>query len=360
MLILSLFNLIHFNLKKENILKNKFSILIFSSCTLLGLTSNMYAYATTYFEWKGSDGYKYLGAQNPHPGGGYFAHLGGKITKPEGNGCDAPTDYHNTVVSNDVAAQGASLNSTYSLKTPYRGDCPNESFTRDTTIINTPLLSEYYIRWNQKWTGSFQASVQQKFAKFYNASDTSEKTITAYLSLRPNNPGGATPGVKVGRFENFMPNIDGHFDKIGCTQYVGNVWVTPVAKSMDDCYNGQNRGFDDSDVTTSAITFELDRWYTIEIHSKLNTNETTSDAVYEIWIDGILRLSVSGFKFRDGDIYNSPGTNNFEFQHVYYNRSNFDQSTYMDNIVISDHYNGPVGSKIPKPAKPTAFKQLSK
>lgn len=313
-------------------------ILTFS---ILAIFSAKKSDATIIFSWDGESGYQYMGSENAHPGGGYFQQMGGNVSASEGtynsSSCTPDTNsHHYSVISNDPAAQGSTTGSKYSLKTPYLGVCPNEAFQRDTTVITTPLLTEYYVKWDQKWTGNFQKSVQQKFAKFYNSADTQEKTITAYLTLRANNASGTTPGATTGLAENFMPNIEGHFNKSGCTLYNGNIWVTPVPIAYGNCYDGQNRSFDDSDETNTPMIFELNRWYTIEIHSKLNTDINTSDAVYEIWIDGILRFSAKGFKFRDGGVYNTPGTNRFEFQHVYYNRSSSDQTTYMDNIVISD------------------------
>ncbi|NTW27423.1 MAG: hypothetical protein HGA36_03795 [Candidatus Moranbacteria bacterium] len=282
----------------------------------------------------------------PDQGTGSIILLGGNVNKPLGDyssSCTTDTNnFHYSYFSNAVAAQGSNGGSLQSLITPYLGNCPNEAFLRDTTVVSTPLLSEYYVRWYQKWTGSFEASVQQKFAKFYNSENLNEKTLTGHLTMRPNNSAGTTPGATMGRFENFMPNLENHFDKDGCTPASGNIWISPVP--FAGCYAGQNRGYDDSLSTTSDIDLELNRWYVIEIHSKLNTDPALSDAVYEIWIDGVLRFAAYNFKFKDGLLFNTPGTNQFEFQHVYYNRSNQDQSTYMDNLVIADRYIGPVNS----------------
>lgn len=319
--------------------------------------------AAVYFEWNSAEGYKYLGSSNSHAGGGYFNWMGGAVTKPEGTGCQDPNNFHNTFISTDSSAFNSDTGSSTALKTPYSGSCPNESFTRDTTIIRTPLLSEYYIRWNQKWTGSFQASVQQKFAKFYNSADSTSSTLTAHLSMRPNNSSGLTPGATTGLFENYTNNIDSHFTNQTCTN-AAVIWLAPApvignglnSNGTPNCYNGQAKGYDDSILTETPITLELDRWYTIEIHSKLNSSPSVSDGVYEVWIDGALRLAGYDFKFKDGVTYNTPGTNNFEFQHVYYNRSAQDQSTYMDNIIISDHYNGPYSSlDVVAPASPSSM-----
>ena len=132
-------------------------------------------------------------------------------------------------ISNISDGHNAVSGSQNSLMTPYLASCPNESTIRDTTIITTPELTEFYVRWYQKWTGSFQNSVQQKFNKFYNPSVSSDNTITAQLSIRPNGTSGATSVVA----ENYMYNIEKHFDKGACNQST-SVWVTPV--NFTNCY----------------------------------------------------------------------------------------------------------------------------
>ncbi len=304
-----------------------------------------------YFADDYESGYQYMGVSNPHPGGGFYQMMGGNVLKPEGiytgdgtvNGCVQDTNnYHYTINSNDAEAKNFILGSQKSLKTPYLGVCPGEAFLRDTTIIKTPLLSEYYVRWYQKWTGSFQSSVQQKFSKFYYGSDPNS-AITGHLSMRPNNSSGTTPGATSGLFEEYFINIDNHFAKSGCTPPNNSlIWLTPTSFS---CYAGQNKGWDDSTETNELINLELNRWYEIEIHSKLNSDINTSDAEHDLWIDGVLKLQVRNFKFVN-DVITTPGTNNFEFQHVYYNRSNQDQTTYMDNIVIANRHIGPVNTPL--------------
>ncbi len=295
---------------------------------LLPITAN----ATVIFEFNGESGYQYMGSANAHPGGGYFSAMGGSISAPEGtydsSACTPDTtNYHYSVLSSDVAAQGASAGSTHAIKTPYLGVCPNQAFQRDTTIISTPLLQEYWIKWNQKWTGNFQASVQQKFAKFYYSGDTLEKTMSGYFVMRPAGVGATTSGPFQAYFNNIGELLDRECSGLGPDQ----TWISPVGPC-----SLPNHSYDSSAATTTPITFDLDRWYTIELHSKMNSANDVADAVLEIWVDGVLRLQLTNFKMRDGGgVYNSPGTDHFEFQHIYYDRSSSNQTTYMDNIIIS-------------------------
>lgn len=294
---------------------------------LLMLTTT--ANATVIFQYDGESGYQYMGSTNAHPGGGYFLQMGGNISAPEGvydaSACTPDTtNYHYSVLSNDVAAQGASTGSTHAIKTPYLGVCPNEAFQRDTTIIMTPLLQEYWIKWDQKWTGSFQASQQQKFAKFYYSGDTTEHAISGYFVLRP---GTTTTGL----YQAYFQNVDELLDRECPSMSTAQVWISPVGPCSLPTHS-----YDSSSETTTPIIFELDRWYTIKIHSKMNSANDVADAVFEIWVDGVLRLQLTNFKIKNGVDYTSPGTDRFELQHIYYDRSSVDQTTYMDNIIISD------------------------
>lgn len=288
------------------------------------------AVATVIFQFNGESGYQYMGSANAHPGGGYFSHMGGSVSKPEGvydASCISDTsNYHFTVLSNSVAAQGASAGSAYSIKTPYLGVCPNQAFLRDTTVVTTPLLSEYWVQWKQKWTGNFQGTTQQKFVKFYNSEDTLERTMTAYFPMEPQPAASTTSG----RFVAYFNNIEGAFNRECPTLSAAQTKIASVGPCSTP-----NHSYDNSSATTSDIYFETDRWYTITMHSKLNSSNEVADAVYEVWIDGVLRLSLTDFKMKDGVTYNTPGTNQFEFQHIYYTRSSVDQTTYMDDLIIS-------------------------
>jgi len=61
----------------------------------------------------------------------------------------------------------------------------------------------------------------------------------------------------------------------------------------------------------------------------------------EAWVDGNKVLGIYNFKWYTDAIY---GVDYVELQHVYYNRPPSNDATYMDNIVVSDSYIGPVGS----------------
>ena len=298
--------------------------------------------AEIFFSFDGESGYQYLGATNAHPGGGYFAHLGGNVNGAESvlpNPCSNrdTSNYHYTVLSNEPEAQGSVNGSQYSLKTPYAGYCNDESFTRDTTTImlNSPI-EEYYIRWYQKWTGSWNnANVQQKFTKFYNPSYLSYST--AHFSFAPNS----------NVWRNYMINLEGRFDMNGIP-HAANVWIYETEEGAGNQYVGVARAWDDINNgigpggADAQFVFETDEWYCIEIHSKLNSDANTADAVLEAWVDGIKVFEVKNFKYYN-DLLNRIGTNAFELQHIYYNRAtNDNQPTYMDNIVVSDEYIGPI------------------
>jgi hypothetical protein len=299
--------------------------------------------ATVFFEFDGENGYQYTHHTAPHSGGGYFAFLGGYPFYPEGGGCDDGYEYHNTILSNEEAAANSIEGSKWSLKTPYSGGCPQESFKRDTTIIKLPDQRELYIRWYQKWTGDWNsADVQHKFTKFYNAGKSD--SLAVHFSFAPRS--------RIWR--NFMRNVDNHFAKGGGGTYE-YVWVYAIPRespsittSYDDYNNGINGGDDGN------FIFETDKWYCIETHFKLNSDENTSDGVVEAWIDGVKVFGVENYKFY-GTAEDKFTVNNLEFQHIYYNRSSNDQPTYMDNIVIADEYIGPM---IPKKTAPTPPQNL--
>lgn len=305
------------------------------------------SWAVVYFEFDGESDYQYMGLANAHPGGGYFSYMGGNVFRLDSlDSCAGDTaNYHYTILSSDLAGQSATSGSQYSLKTPYLGSCPNESFTRDTTIVSVLDSSELYVRWYQKWTGDWMSgSVQQKFTKFYNPN--TPNSLAGHLSFASDS--------KVWR--NFMPNLEGHFDKDGVTRYDGNIWIN--ASDTGGNYTGVNRSYDD-DPDTSNFEFEPNYWYCLEIHFRINSDPAISDAIFEAWVDGVKVMGVYDFKY-----YNLPEAyftvNTLEFQHVYYNRTATDQPTYMDNIVVADEYIGPVNNQADTaaPATPSGLNVL--
>ena len=306
--------------------------------------SDCYEQSEIYFNWTGENGYQYLGHENPHSGGGYFSYLGGNTNGEEGILLDPcsnrdTNEYHYTVLSNEPMAQGSVDGSEYSLKTPYAGHCNDESFSRDTTIIRlNESVDEYYIRWYQKWTGNWMnGDVQQKFTKFYDGYGSPYHS--AHFSF----------GSRSNTWRNYVPNIEDRFDMNGL-EHADRLWVYENEEGAGSQYEGVSRAWDDINNgigeggTDGQFEFETGKWYCLEIHSKINSDADTSDAVVEAWVDGQKVFEIKDFKF-----YNNPGdrseTDTFELQHIYYNReTNDDQPTYMDNIVISDNYIGPVNS----------------
>lgn len=307
---------------------------------------------TVYFADDFEGGYQHLGLANVHAGGGYFSYMGGPVTRPEGTGCSSVAEYHNTVISQDVASQGAVAGSYHALKTPYDRDCPGESSTRDITVITIPPSDELYIRWYQKWTGEWNSgSVQQKFTKFNFNGDGG--TNAMHFSFAPYS--------KVWR--NFMPNVEGKFNKDGVTRNDW-VWVCETPEAAGSVYEGVNRSYDDINnglgegATDRATEFETERWYCIELHFKINSDANTVDAVSEAWVDGNKTFEVNNFKFYPNSSRNEKfSVTNLELQHIYYDRTLSDQPTYMDNIVIADSYIGPVNtvSDVTAPSSPSGI-----
>ena len=316
----------------------KFIILI---SAIIAFGSYGISHATTFFEFDGESGYQYLGSENAHPGGGYFSRLGGNINSPEGNGCDNPLEFHNTILSNAAEAQGAATNSQYALKTPYSGSCPNESFSRDTTIIRLDEdKDEIYVRWYQKWTGDWNsADVQHKFTKFCSYNYTSNTDAkTAHFSFQPNS----------NSWRNFTPNLEDRFDMNGVEHYDW-VWIYETEEAAGSQYSGVARAWDDINNeigdggSDAQFIFETGKWYCLEIHVKMNSSADSADAVCEAWVDGTKVFEIRNFKYYN-DSANKYGTGYLELQHIYYNRSSSDQPTYMDNIIVSDTYNGPINN----------------
>ncbi len=322
---------------------------------LLSIPFYYNVHARILFSFDGESGYQYIGQQNANADGVYIYWLGGNPSRPEGNGNQDPNLYHNTILSNEPAAQGAVSGSKYSLKTPYRGICPNESFTRDTTIIRLGRdRDDIYVRWYQKWTGDWNSStVQHKFTKFCSTgyeSDADKKT--AHFSF--------AAGAR--NWRNYTPNLEGRFNMDGIP-HANWVWIyqtkegagsqyNNVARAWDDINNGINNGND------GELYFQPNKWYCIEIHVKVNSSASIADAVCEAWVDGVKVFEIKNFKY-----YNDPakkyGTGYIELQHIYYNRTPTDQATYMDDIVIADQYIGPKETTSPidvtSPSPPTGL-----
>lgn len=333
--------------------KTTFLLLHIVFVSLFTVTSSN---ATIFFEFDGESGYE--GLRMPHPGGGKFTHLGGKVGGQEGTGCSDPGTYHNTILSGEPAAIGASDGSLYSLKTPYSGACPDESFTRDTTIVSlNENKSEIYVRWYQKFTENWNsASVQHKFTKFtpIGSLAMNDNYATAYFKFSS----GKNP------FQGRIINVEGQFNTADIDRYsVCSIYMTEGGAKGQ--YSGVNRYWDNynnklgPNESDLEFNFIYNVWYSIEIHAKVNSSATQNDAILEMWVDGKKIFYLDNFRFYGPNNNVIPGIGTFEFQHIYYERSNSDQPTYMDNIVIADRYIGPIGQQkaLPTPDAPRDFKK---
>lgn len=87
-------------------------------------------------------------------------------------------------------------------------------------------------------------------------------------------------------------------------------------------------------------SLEKNRWYSVEQHVKLNT-PGLADGVVEAWIDGQLVFRRDDYRFRDIDQLHIESV----WMNVYHGglaKPAKDMSLYIDNVVISDRYIGPM------------------
>lgn len=273
-------------------------------------------------------------------GAASITYSGGNINGSPGTGCSDTATYHNTIIVNDAAAQGAVASSQYALKTPYDGDCTGESTSRDMSTITGASFGpgdDCYVRWYQKFTGDwnsassdnppYSAGSQHKFTKFYNGNSTPPVTYGFHFSF--------SAGGEYGR--NYMREFDNQFSS--GTDDGTMVWVYADPSHIGGTITGADNYTQPGEDTD--FVFSTDTWYCIEAHFRLNSASATADGEVEIWIDGEKIFGCSNIKLWEGS-YNNVDT--FEFQHIYFNRTATDQPTYMDNIVIADSYIGPMGS----------------
>jgi hypothetical protein len=113
--------------------------------------------------------------------------------------------------------------------------------------------------------------------------------------------------------------------------------------------------------STSTLFVADNKWHCMEVHMKYNSNDKR-DGLYQVWIDGELRLDVANVK-------NRHNSNSLHFRSVElanYCDVNFTQPfrVWYDNIVISDQYIGTIESNESidniAPATPTGLNVISK
>lgn len=323
------------------------SILLLSSTCDISLAAENLSHiteagGTVYFAWDGESQ-----SYTADAGTGSFSNLGGNVSGPDG---DAAVDcaagdintsiYHYTVLSSESAAQSSVEGSNYSLKTPYDGNCNNESTSRDRTVITLSSdQPELYIRWSQKFTGNWMnGSVQHKLTKMAPlAHGGDDRYSTGYFTFRSNSKNMSLQKVI---------NVEGQFDLDGVANRASACVLFSSKHGAGNQYDGVNRYWDNYNNgiggTDGEFYFTTDTWYTIEIHVKVNSDENTANAVAEMWVDGKKVFGLTNFRFYGPANPEIPGIGFIELQHIYYNRStNDNQPTYMDNIVVADKYIGP-------------------
>ncbi len=311
--------------KKEN----KGFIFITLMVYLLSFLYTTNGHSTVLFEADFEDGtVPYLGSGNPHPGGGYIFWLGGKTSGPAGDGTQNPNEYHNVILDNSADAQNSVAGSGYALKTQYRAGNAY-SFQKNTTIILFPETSVVYIRWYQKWSRDWVwPTDQQKLCKILKHGEWTQNFKVGgghnYIGLTHISPG-----------QSFPPR---YYETYVYSRFAGR---RTNYRQSDSINNGVG-------IAGADGNFGLDtnRWYCIEVMVKANTPGEL-DAEYKYWIDGRL---VFGLYNTDARSQYTTGVNTVELQHVYQllggGHTTVDMPTWMDNIVISTEYIGPIDSNL--------------
>ena len=280
---------------------------------------------TIFFAWDGESQ-----SFSADAGSGRFTHLGGNINGPAGTGCSDTAIYHNTIISSDPAGQSAVPGSKYSLKTPYNGACNNESYTRDTTTIDLDSnKKEIYIRWYQKFTNTWQSGSRHKFTKFTQLGYTDDGHATGYSTFQ-----GPANVISQDIY-----NVPGQF---GANKFRLHAVDPGYSATFADNFNNGFSNFPLCTGNDANFVFQTDTWYCMEMHVKMNSNSSTNDAEYDLWIDGHKYMSLRNFRWYGTTTIE--GIGHFELQHLQQNRDANDEPTYMDNIVIADHYIGPFGA----------------
>lgn len=300
---------------------------------------------TVYFADDFESGYQYISPEDRYGGSySYYTNLGGSESGPEGTGCSDTDTYHNTIISDDVAYSG-----TYSLKTPYDGDCPGESTTRDTTRIALNRHSEMYIRWYQRFTGDWPSqTVQHKFSKC--SAGGQDYLSTIYFRFPSASGGGGNRMYQAG-----VNNVGSQFGNIGDGRVRIYFTDSHDEDEADDGWNNEVNG-PGTDVDFLPV---IDTWYCLEAHYKMNSDANTADAELDLWVDGVQYFRLRNFRFYGPggyghtEEYTQYIPNQMELQHINYVRTATDQPTYMDNIVIGSSYIGPVGESSEEPGQTT-------
>ncbi len=246
----------------------------------------------------------YLIGNNAHPGGGRFVFVGGEINNGAlnpGDGTQFYGEYNNVILDDSEEAANPSTGSKFALKTHYAAGHAF-SFQKNTTIIKVPQQDVLYVRWWQKWSKNWVwPSDQQKLIKIKGPDVSQNFPVTGGLNV-----------IHL----TYSPNGEGQ-------KYVYSKW------SGDETdYRGG-----DSVPDNDNFLLETNRWYCIEVMVQLNT-PNQSDGEYNYWIDGDLKLRLTGVNNR-GSV--TTGVETIEMQHVYQdnNPPQVGIPTWIGDIVIS-------------------------
>lgn len=265
---------------------------------------------------------KYVGAGDPHPGGGYISFLGGELTNfpNPGDGTQNFQQFQNTIITDEPDAQGSIPGNTYSLKTHYAGGFTDD-FGLNTTIIKFPPAAtntgdNFHIRFYQKWATGWQwPGVQQKFCKIETEGGTfwtqNFKQVFGYDFLMVTH----------------LTDSTGQFEKHAYPVIPPEQGGPGTFVEEDSINNGIGPGGTDQNKQMLE-----DTWYCIEFAIQ-TSSPNGFDGRYRIWVDDVLVFDLQNAKTRPSGA--PSGLRKVELQHVYEPQAQIDQPTYMDEIVIA-------------------------
>lgn len=135
----------------------------------------------------------------------------------------------------------------------------------------------------------------------------------------------------------------------------GKTFFRIASTNQERGYGGWNE-FQRHNHNRGRHKIEPGKWFCVETMAKLSTPGGT-DGEIRIWIDGKLITEVKGLPLRDK---NHPDIhfNRWFLGPYFHNGTSQAQSSYMDDLVISTEYIGPMGYKKPGRRKKTRKKSL--
>jgi len=116
--------------------------------------------------------------------------------------------------------------------------------------------------------------------------------------------------------------------------------TTPIGNYIYHLDQGSQFGENNLWTVDQKGYIQTDRWYCIEQYVKMNT-VGQADGIYLAWVDGQLAFERSDFRFRSVDTLHIEEIW-MNFYHGGTAKSPYDQHAYLDHVVISKSYIGPL------------------